>query len=307
MKKNTTLYIIIAVLALAVTAGALIFFWPNIQKLTADPVPEDVYTEDMIAILQEDEVDVEKAASYAKVWESTFAQLVENKKKENTDLAKADLNDAIEKAQQIVKKLQTLATLIKGDEKTTINGVVLKMENEIESAKRYLGNAPAAAPATAPAAQAAPTPRPQNTVQEYPPGTTLYVKGIGVRLRTGPGLNYGVYKQLNTGNKLSYNFSTEDWYCVNYNGRNLYISKDFVTFDSSEAVSNNSSNTSDTYLTITGNGVRLRTGPGLGYDVYKQVNRGTKLRYVSTQGDWYCVLYNNYYLYVSRDFATLSR
>lgn len=301
MKKNTTLYIIIAVLALAVTAGALIFFWPNIQKLTADPVPEDVYTEDMIAILQEDEVDVEKAASYAKVWESTFAQLVENKKKENTDLAKADLNDAIEKAQQIVKKLQTLATLIKGDEKTTINGVVLKMENEIESAKRYL----AIAPATAPAAQAAPTPRPQNTVQEYPPGTSLYVKGIGVRLRTGPGLNYGVYKQLNTGNKLSYNFSTEDWYCVNYNGRSLYISKDFVTFDSSEAVSNNSSNTSDAYLTITGNGVRLRTSPD-DYDlsnVYTKVNRGTKVRYIGCTGDWYLVSYKGRELYVNCEFA----
>lgn len=139
----------------------------------------------------------------------------------------------------------------------------------------------------------------------------VVVQGNGVRLRVGPGLGYDVYKQVNRGTRLSYNYTSGDWYCINYNGYKLFIHRDFASLSYNSGNSTNRGNNYNAntynYVRVTGNGVRLRTGPGLGYDVYKQVNRGTKLRYVSTQGDWYCVLYNNYYLYVSRDFATLSR
>lgn len=57
---------------------------------------------------------------------------------------------------------------------------------------------------------------------------------------------------------------------------------------------------------ITGNGVRLRYGPGLDYGVYCKFNKGKILTYRYTDGDWYCVRYNNMDLYVSRDFASLT-
>lgn len=138
----------------------------------------------------------------------------------------------------------------------------------------------------------------------------VIVQGQGVRLRTGPGLGYSVYTKVNRGARLSYVTTSGDWYCVSYGGRYLYISRDFATLSYNGGGSRNngySGGNSYNYVRITGDGVRLRFGPGFGYDVYTKLYRGAKVRYVSTSGDWYCVLYNGRYLYVSRDFAALTR
>lgn len=267
-------------------------------------VPTEVYTEDMMAILQEEEIDAEKTAAYAKVWEATLGQYIEKQKKENTDIAKNDLKDAVEKAQKVVTKLKVLTGLVEGAEKTTLTGVVMKMENDLESAERFTAGA-ATSTTVALAAQPAAQPAVQS-VQEFASGTTIYVKGIGVRLRLGPGLGYGVYTKLNTGTALSYVFSTGDWYCVNYGGRNLYINKQFATTSASEAANHRSpSSSTGTYLTITGNGVRLRTSPNdsnLG-NVYTQLNRGARVLYLGTTGYWYNVSYGGRSLYVRSDYA----
>lgn len=60
-----------------------------------------------------------------------------------------------------------------------------------------------------------------------------------------------------------------------------------------------------TRVKITGNGVRLRYGPGQGYDIYCQLNKGATCAYYETCGDWYKVGYNGMTLYVSRDFSSL--
>lgn len=138
----------------------------------------------------------------------------------------------------------------------------------------------------------------------------VVIQGNGVRLRTGPGLGYGVYTQVNRGTRLSYNYTSGDWYCVNYGGYRLFVSRDFASLSNGGNTNRGGSNYGGggyNYVRITGNGVRLRYGPGLGYNIYTQVNRGTRLRYLGTSGDWYCVNYNGTRLYVSRDFASLSR
>lgn len=135
---------------------------------------------------------------------------------------------------------------------------------------------------------------------------TVIVQGNGVRLRTGPGLEYGIYTQVNKGTRLSYISTVGNWYCVSYGGYQLYISRDF----SSLKYNNNSGYSSGggySHVKITGNGVRLRYGPGLNYGIYTQVNKGTRLTYLGTSGNWYCVAYNGLRVYVSRDFSALSR
>lgn len=133
---------------------------------------------------------------------------------------------------------------------------------------------------------------------------TVIVQGNGVNLRTGPGLNYRVYTQLNKGARLSYISTCGNWYCVNYGGYQLYVSRDFSSLSY-----NNGGGQSSGYncIKITGNGVHLRYGPGLGYGIYGKVNKGTRITYLGTVGDWYCVSYNGYRLYVSRDYSALTR
>lgn len=83
-------------------------------------------------------------------------------------------------------------------------------------------------PATA-AASATTTETSDASTHDFAEGTALYVNGDGVRLRTGPGLSYEVYAKVSTGQTLTYNYTSGEWYCVKYNGRNLFINKEFAT------------------------------------------------------------------------------
>ena len=53
-------------------------------------------------------------------------------------------------------------------------------------------------------------------------------------------------------------------------------------------------NQENTYVTITGTGVRMRYGPGLNYGYYKtSPKKGAKLLLLGQSGDWYEVQWGN--------------
>ena len=66
-------------------------------------------------------------------------------------------------------------------------------------------------------------------------------------------------------------------------------------------------------VTVTGNSVRLRVGPGLNYDFLKWSNgtarcpqKGEKLTYLGENGDWYKVSYAGQTLYIFKQYAKLN-
>ncbi len=70
---------------------------------------------------------------------------------------------------------------------------------------------------------------------------------------------------------------------------------------------------SGTTVTVTGNSVRLRVGPGLDYDFLKWSNgtarcpkKGEKLNYLGESGDWYKVSYAGQTLYIFKQYAKLN-
>lgn len=303
MKNNTVLWIILGVLVTALigVCVAAFMFIPNLRGIFTggNNVEGPVRTEDMQVLLQAEKIDEDKVAAYSEVWEKTLLEFIESKKSENTDLATADLKAEIEKAGAVMEKISVLASLVSGDNHTTLNAVAMKVQNDLESAQRYIDSRAPQAKTNAP-----------KVTTSSGSGQSLTVTGDAVRLRVGPGFGYGVYTHVNKGARLSYISDAGDWYCVNYGGRTLYVSKQFASFSGAASTSTNSSvsavsssRTSGSTLMITGNGVRLRTGPGEGYSVYTKVYQGTTLPYVSTSGNWYCVNYHGTYLYVSADYA----
>lgn len=305
MKDNTILWVILGVLVaglIAATVSAFLLI-PSLRGMIfgGGEIDSPVRTEEMQALLNADNIDEAKVASYSVAWEKTLAADIESKKTENTDLAAADLKAEIEKAGQVMEKLSVLGSLVKGDNHTTINGVALKVQSDLEIAQRYLDSRN---PQSKPATSATTT-----TTASSGGGQTLYVTGNAVRLRVGPGFGYGVYTHVNKGARLTYVSDAGDWYCVNYGGRTLYVSKQFATFSGSSSSASTSSSSSSysrssgNTLMITGNGVRLRTGPGENYTIYTKLYKGATLPYVSTSGNWYCVNYGGVYLYVSADYA----
>jgi hypothetical protein len=63
--------------------------------------------------------------------------------------------------------------------------------------------------------------------------------------------------------------------------------------------SNSGSSTSTSTLTITGNTVNVRSGPGTNYSVVASVSKGDKVTLLGTEGDWYKVQVGNVTGYVA--------
>lgn len=55
------------------------------------------------------------------------------------------------------------------------------------------------------------------------------------------------------------------------------------------ATNNPGNTTSNATMTITGNGVRLRSGAGTSYEIITSLEKGAKVTRLGTEGDWYRV------------------
>lgn len=321
--KNTILLCSFVIAVAAIVTAAVLYRGPLMAALgIGADAPADVRSEDMTALFQSNKIDEDKIASYSVAWEENLHTAIEKYKEQNPDLAVADLQSEIEKANIIVEKLNTVMQLVSDANRNTIYTVCQKASSDIESAQRFINShgSTAQTATTQPATANSPT----------TPATGKYVvvTGDAVRLRTGPGLGYGVYTQVNRGKTIPYISTSGEWFCINYNGRTLYVSNQFAyiagstpssTAQSHESNTNNSSSTakslensakspaaSGSYVVINANGVRLRTGPSESYGVYTKLNKGARLPYVGTSGEWYSVSYNGRTLYVSTQYSNIN-
>lgn len=91
------------------------------------------------------------------------------------------------------------------------------------------------------------------------------ITGNGVRLRYGPGLDYGIYCKLNKGKILTYRYTDGDWYCVRYNNMDLYVSRDFASFTNSSSNTRSTAGRSYSQVIVQAKNLRVRTGPSVNY------------------------------------------
>ena len=145
------------------------------------------------------------------------------------------------------------------------------------------------------------------------------VTGQNVRLRYGPGQEYGIYCQLNKGTVLTYLGKSYDnnWYRVRYQGEELYISRDFASLCDCNGggVNNGSQPRQKTKCVVHAKHLRLRTGPGTNYDYFIWVetgkpvyfNHGDVLDYLGvTVNGFYKVSYMGRICWISSDYCTLK-
>ena len=83
-----------------------------------------------------------------------------------------------------------------------------------------------------------------NTQTTYGSAVTLYVSSSEVNVRSQPGTDSGVIDVLSAGNSVSVVGETDNWFVISVNGSTGYVSKAYLTYDSS--VANNSNSGSNT-------------------------------------------------------------
>ena len=158
--------------------------------------------------------------------------------------------------------------------------------------------APTAAPV--PTATPAPTAAPQG-------GQAGFINADYVRFRTGPSTSYPIIDTYNKGTALTVTGTSGDWTACTIDGVNGYVFSQYVTLSTqagtelpgldlpvstpqpSEAPVEPSTQTPGY---ITGNNVRMRSGPSTNSQILCELFYGNVVTITGTSGDWTAVIYN---------------
>ena len=135
------------------------------------------------------------------------------------------------------------------------------------------------------------------TAQGYVTATT------NVNVRSGPGTGYSKLGTLAKGTTVAKLGTSGSWTIINYNGKQAYVSSDYLKAASSSGNSGGSSGgcTAQGYVTATAN-VNVRSGPGTGYSKLGTLAKGTTVAKLGTSGSWTIINYNGKQAYVSSDY-----
>lgn len=103
-----------------------------------------------------------------------------------------------------------------------------------------------------------------------------------LNLRETPDTSSKVLSQLKKGNQLNVLENSNGWFKVTSEGLTGWVSGSYVKKIEEQTVTVQ-------YGKITGNNVNLRKGPGMGYGVISQMNKGDVLTVTEPSGSWYKV------------------
>lgn len=129
------------------------------------------------------------------------------------------------------------------------------------------------------------------------------ITGNSVNFRKGPGTNYSVIRSFSKGTKVNYISKSGSWVKVSYNGTNGYVHEKYVSINTP----NIDNNTSTSAKYVTGDSVNFRKGPGTNYSVIRSLQKGTKVDFISTTGNWSKIKYNGTTGYMSSKYLSNTK
>ena len=154
----------------------------------------------------------------------------------------------------------------------------------------------AATPSPIPSPSASPSPYNISAVNE-----TVYLTGVGVNIRKGPGTDFDVVGTASTGATYTRTGRVSNgWSRISYNGGEAYINDSYLSTTQPTASPVPSFNVTVTGGTVTvTSDVNLRKGPGTNYESAGVVKTGTQLSRTGYTDSWTRVQYNGgeYFVY----------
>lgn len=116
----------------------------------------------------------------------------------------------------------------------------------------------------------------------YANNGTVSIKADLINVREGPGLSYRVVSKVKKGDTLPLVKEEGDWLLVEVSsGKSGWVANWLVSKTSNPSVSNNHST-----ITVTTNGLRVRSGPGTEFSVIGTLSNGAVLQVLEQDGNW---------------------
>ena len=134
-------------------------------------------------------------------------------------------------------------------------------------------------------------------------GTIAYGAGTVsaslLNIRSGPGTNYTIVDTVSNGSKVVILEQSEtDWYKINYNGSEGYVSaqyiKNVLTAEDFDAVG-----------TVNDSDVRFRTGPSTSNSIIGTLAENTEVEIIGINSGWYKIVHNGNTGYMRSDYIDI--
>lgn len=124
----------------------------------------------------------------------------------------------------------------------------------------------------------------------------------GLRIRKGPGTNYEIVGHLYKNERVKILKKSGTWFEVLYNGKNGWVSSEFVN------VSKNSNPKSPSQLTgtVTADLLNVRNQPTLQGMIIGTLKKNQTVTIHTEQNNWYQITYNNAKAWVSKDYVSTN-
>ncbi|MEW9080693.1 SH3 domain-containing protein, partial [Terrisporobacter glycolicus] len=117
-----------------------------------------------------------------------------------------------------------------------------------------------------------------------------------VNFRTGPSKSYDSMGKIEKGKTVTYLGSNGSWRKIKYNSKTGYVHKDYISDGTSTSTSEKYVNTSA--------GLNVRKGPSTSYAKIATLTNGTKVKVITTSGDWSKISSGSITGYVSNQYLS---
>ncbi|UPA31054.1 SH3 domain-containing protein [Terrisporobacter glycolicus] len=117
-----------------------------------------------------------------------------------------------------------------------------------------------------------------------------------VNFRTGPSKEYDSMGKIEKGKTVTYLGSNGSWRKIKYNSKTGYVHKNYIS-------SGTSASSSEKYVN-TSAGLNVRKGPSTSYAKIATLTNGTKVKVITTSGDWSKISSGSITGYVSNQYLS---
>jgi N-acetylmuramoyl-L-alanine amidase len=114
---------------------------------------------------------------------------------------------------------------------------------------------------------------------------TITISTSSLNVREGPGLSYRVIEKVSKGQTFTYSKEDGDWIQINLPGsKKGWVANWLITKNASSGSSNHS--TLGSQATVLTDGLRIRKGPGTGFQVIGSLNKGQAVDTIDKNENW---------------------
>ncbi len=141
-------------------------------------------------------------------------------------------------------------------------------------------------------------PRPTPT----PPATAdgNFYATARVNVRSGPSTGYTIVGVLEQGDRVTVTATNGNWYRINWNSGNAYVSASYLARVGSAVPTEPPSSSGSTYYATAK--VNVRSGPSTSYSVVGGLAKDQRVTVTGSSGNWYRISWNNGSAYVSASY-----